>query len=221
METAVLPTVTSLSLQFVISWSLLSSFWTDTSSSHTSTETPLSIPESPVHETQRAEQPWAVARTWSQLLDPSLKNKRVWVTHKQHPQTQCMWEMGWTAKISKADPTPPSQPTFKTCSRQSVTVQGHQTTGRTKSTAKNPSQGLGLPEIPPMEQLLGFQLSLGGCTEGSGTCREQDKAVLLNPGFFLKPDENSSPIPLHIYKQHHRNATLYALGIEKHMLRQH
>lgn len=60
METGILPTIAFLSLQFVISWSLLSSFWTDTSSSHTS-KTPLFIPESPVHETQWAEQPLAVS----------------------------------------------------------------------------------------------------------------------------------------------------------------
>lgn len=66
-------------------------------------------------------------------------------------------------------------------------MQGHQTTGRTKNTAKNSSQGLD-PEIPPRltstEQLLGFQLSLQAYTEGSDTCREQDKALLVNPGFF-------------------------------------
>lgn len=192
METGILPTVTFLSLHFVISWSLLSSFWTAISSSHASIKTPLFIPQSPVHETQRAEQPLAVARRWFQLLDASLKNKRVWVTHKQHLQTQCTWKnrvnrkdfQGWPDSTVRLHP----QATFKTCSRQCVTVQGHQMTGRNKSTAKNPRQGLGPPEIPPrltsMEQLFGFQLSLRGCTEGSGTCREQDKALLVNPVVF-------------------------------------
>lgn len=143
METGILPTVSFLSLQFVISWSLLSSFWTDISSSHASTKTPLFIPESPVHETQQAEQPLAVARRWFQLLDPSLKNKRVWVTHKQHLQTQCTWKkgvnrkdfQGWPDSTVRLHP----QPTFKTCSRQ---CRDTKQLGEQEVLLKTPERGL-------------------------------------------------------------------------------
>lgn len=76
-ETDVLPKMAFLSLQFVISQSLLSSSRIDISSLHASTKTPFLIPESPLHESQRAEKPLTVARRWFQLLDPSLKNKSI------------------------------------------------------------------------------------------------------------------------------------------------
>lgn len=228
METGILPTVTFLSLHFVISWSLLSSFWTDISSSHASTKTPLFIPESPVHETQQAEQLLAVARRWFQLLDPSLKNKRVRVIHKQHLQTQCTWQngvnrkdfQGWPDSTVRLHP----QPTFKTCSRQSVTVQGHRTTGRNKSTAKNPRWAWS-PWNPTQTHIHGTALRISALPPRlhwrQRHLQRTGQSFACKPCCFLKHHENSSPIPLHIYKQHHKNATLYALCIEKCMLRQH